>query len=233
MRVSPLDLVFPPACVACGDVLHGMAFFCEPCELQVEPLPPERCALCAEPGEFHAGVCPRCVARPPPFVETFAPFAHEGPVARAIHRFKYEDHPELAAPLGSLLRQEASAFLRSGPRYVCALPLHPSRRADRKYDQAELLAGELCRKDADRKRLLLLDRVRQTSRQVGLSDVEREKNVRDAFRAREAARGLDVLLVDDVVTTGATARAAAQALLDAGAKSVRVLALARAFSASS
>ena len=216
--------------MACGDVLHGQAFFCEACELQVEPLPPARCVHCAEPGEFPKDTCPRCVARPPPFKETFAPFAHEGPVARAIHRFKYEDHPELAAPLAALLRQEAAAFLRAGPLHVCALPLHPSRRAERKYDQAELLAGELCRGDSGRTRLLLLDRVRKTSRQVGLSDVERERNVQDAFRARDGARGLDLLLVDDVVTTGATARAAAHALLDAGAKSVRVLALARAYS---
>ncbi len=231
MRASPLDILFPPACVACGDVLHGPAFFCEPCELQVEPLPPERCRHCAEPGEYRDETCPRCAVRPPPFVRVIAPFAHEGPVARAIHRFKYEDHPELAAPLAALLRQEAGTFLAAAPQAVCALPLHPSRRAARQYDQAELLAGELCRGGSERKRLFLLDRVRETSRQVGLSDVAREANVRDALRAREGARGLDVLVVDDVVTTGATARAAAQALLDAGAKSVQVIALARAFSA--
>ena len=73
----------------------------------------------------------------------WAPFAHEGPVARAIHRFKYEDHPDLAAPLGALLADEARRFLRTAPQCVVALPLHVRRFRKRQYDQAHLLAGEL------------------------------------------------------------------------------------------
>jgi ComF family protein len=229
MGESALDIVFPPSCVACGRVLRAAAFFCEDCELEISPLPPTRCARCAEPGEFGAATCPRCAARPPAFDGVHAPFAHEGPVARAIHRFKYEDHPELAAPLVGLLCQELASFLARAPRHVCALPLHPARRAERKFDQAELLAGELCRVTG-RQRLFLLDRVRRTERQVGLSELAREQNVQGAFVAREGAvQGLDLLLVDDVVTTGATARAAAFALKQRGARSVQVLALARAY----
>jgi ComF family protein len=223
-----LDILFPPACVGCGRVLPVETFFCEGCDGQLERLPRTVCRLCAEPGDFDHATCPRCEVRPPPFAAAFAPFAHEGPLARAIHRFKYEDHPELAPTLAALLRAEAPGFLARPFTAVCALPLHPSRLRERRYDQAELLAGELARL-LGLPRLVLLHRVRPTKRQVGLSESERERNVRGAFEAGAGAQGQDLLLVDDVFTTGATARAAASALLEQGARKVEVVTLARAF----
>lgn len=223
-----VDIFFPPTCVACARVLGHDAFFCEPCDEEVDRLPPDRCELCAEPGEFSARRCPRCLERPPPFASTYAPFAHEGAVARAIHQFKYEDHPELAGALAALLAEEARAHLVGAPRLVCAIPLHRSRLVERKYDQAELLARALSAKlgatcvDA-------LVRTRQTTRQVGLTEQARDRNVEGAFTADERVRGQDVLLVDDVFTTGATARAAALAIKAAGGRDVHVLTLARAF----
>ena len=222
-----LDILFPPPCIACGAVLDEGPL-CRECELGLEPLPAPRCARCAEPGDFGAADCPRCQERPPPFTRAFAPFAHEGPIARAIHLFKYEDRPELAAPLAALAIRHSGAFLERAPRLVCALPLHARRFRERRYDQAELLVAELC-KLTGRARLAGLERWRQTRRQVGLHESEREENVRGAFRARRPLGPEPVLLVDDVLTTGATARAAAAALRDAGATEVQVLALARAF----
>jgi ComF family protein len=223
-----LDILFPPACVACGRVLNAEAFFCGSCDPALERIATPRCRRCAEPGAFLDETCPRCASRPPPFEAAFAPFAHEGPVARAIHRFKYEDHPELARSLAALLARESGTFLASSPGDLCALPLHRTRLRKRRYDQAELLAGELAR-TLDRRRLQLLDRVRATQRQVGLSEAAREANVAGAFEADPSCAGRDLVLVDDVFTTGATARAAASALLGAGARSVRVLTLARAY----
>jgi ComF family protein len=226
-----LDLLYPPSCIACAKVLPGPgAFFCEPCDTALERLPPACCRTCAEPGAFPGGACPRCRAAPPPFSRGWAPFAHEGPVARAIHRFKYEDHPELAAPLGELLAGEARAFLGRAPEHVVALPLHTRRYHSRKYDQAQLLAGTLARATGREAPVGWLTRSRETQRQVGLSEAERAHNVADAFTASAAAKGREVLLVDDVFTTGATARAAAFALREAGAVRVEVLTVARAFS---
>lgn len=234
---SVLDLFFPPACAACGGVLAGPGHFCEACGWEVLELPSARCRTCAEPGEFRSDLCPRCLARPPPFERVHAAFAHEGAVARVIHRFKYEDHPELASPLAQMLAESLGPVLKGSdaPTHVCALPLHPARRAERRFDQAELLAGALARRLGLR-RLFLLERVRKTARQVGLAETAREENVAGAFRVRgrgragaRSAEGLALLLVDDVVTTGATARAAAEALLGAGARSVQVAAVARAF----
>ena len=224
-----LDVLFPPSCVACARVLPGDGFFCEGCSLELERLPDERCVRCAEPGDFRHDTCPRCLERPPPFARAFAPFAHEGAVARAIHQFKYEDHPELAASLGALLVRQSRAFLREAPTYVAAIPLHRTRFRKRRYDQAELLVGELC-ETTGRVRLEALERVRETNRQVGLTEARREANVRDAFQAREdVVQGRSILLIDDVFTTGATARAAANALKNSGAERVEVLTLARAF----
>lgn len=222
-----LDILFPPSCIACEAVLDAGPL-CGECELGLEPLPAPRCARCAEPGDFGAADCPRCQERPPPFTRAFAPFAHQGSIARAIHLFKYEDRPELAAPLAALAVRHSAAFLAGAPHRICALPLHARRFRERRYDQAELLVAELC-KLTGRAPLAALERWRETRRQVGLHESEREENVRGAFRARRPLALEPVLLVDDVLTTGATARAAAAALREAGASEVQVLALARAF----
>jgi ComF family protein len=230
MWLALTDLLFPPACVACGRVVDGPEYFCADCDERVERLPDAACVHCAEPGDFSesGGRCPRCARRPPPFQRAFAPFVHEGAVARAIHQFKYEDHPELAPRLASLLAAEARGFLSTAPPVLCAIPLHRSRFLRRRYDQAHLLTRALAAK-LGRAALDGLERIRPTHRQVGLSEAERIANVAGAFRASPEVAGLDLLLVDDVFTTGATARAAAAAALAGGARSVEILTLARAY----
>jgi ComF family protein len=227
-----LDLLYPPACVACARVLPGaQGFFCERCDLALERTPPAHCGRCSEPGTFPAGSCPRCTRSPPAFARAWAPLAHAGPVARAVQRFKYEDHPELAPALARLLAEEAHAFLAAAPALLVPLPLHEARYRERRYDQAALLASELARATGRGLRLDVLRRTRATHRQVGLSEAARAENVEGAFEAGAPLSGEDVLLVDDVFTTGATARAAAAALRSGGAGRVEVLTLARAFSA--
>lgn len=229
MSRALLEIAFPPACVACARVLRIDGLFCPSCRLEVERLPEGGCAQCAERGDFPGRRCPRCATRPPPFTRAFAPFTHEGAIARAVHHFKYEDQPELAPALARLLADEAARFLDASPGFLCAIPLHRSRLRRRRYDQAELLTRELASLTG-RERFEGLSRTRATERQVGLSEAARVANVRGAFQASQLARGREVLVVDDVFTTGATARAASLALLQGGAQSVRVLTLARAFS---
>ena len=224
-----LELAYPPSCTACGEVLDGEAPFCDACRTDVHALPGEGCSVCSEPGRFPRGLCPRCTLRPPPFARAWAPFVHEGAIARAIHQFKYEDHPELAVPLGSLLASRAAEFLRAAQGELCAIPLHASRYRERRYDQAHLLAAALGRAAGRGTLERALLRVRATKRQVGLDESSREQNLAGAFVASGEVSGRALVLVDDVFTTGATARAAASALLEAGAAELRVLTLARAF----
>lgn len=156
-----------------------------------------------------------------------APFTHEGSIARAIHLFKYEDRPELARPLARLVAE------RLGPLEpelsVAAIPLHESRFRERKYDQAHLLASELAQLWRLSYLPRALQRTRATRRQVGLDEAAREDNVANAFLGSKV-KNLKILLVDDVFTTGATARAASEALRVAGALDVWVLAVGRAHS---
>lgn len=189
---------------------------------------PGACARCAEPGDFRRGPCPRCRARPPPFIKTVSPFTHLGPVAHAIHLMKYEDRPELARPLGRELARECAKALEGAPMEVCAIPLHRKRFYERGFDQAELIAHVFARASGRRHLPSLLERTKATSRQVGLREVERERNMHGAFTASSRAQGRSLLLVDDVFTTGATARAAAAALKASGAKEVWVVTVARA-----
>jgi ComF family protein len=222
-----LELLYPPACVACDEVLSGAGFFCEACAAETLETPSPHCRCCSEPGRFPSGRCPRCAARPPPFSGAYAPFEHEGAVARAIHRFKYEQRPDLARPLASLLASHATDFLLGARGVLVPAPLHVRRYRERGYDQATLLAVEL---SAVLRRPVhddWLTRTRETARQVGLSEDARDANVRGAFEAARAVQGHEVVLVDDVYTTGSTASEATRQLLEAGASRVAVLTLAR------
>jgi len=224
-----LDLIFPPACVSCSELLETAGPCCTLCELALEPVPRPGCPQCAEP-DPGGTVCRRCRLHPPPFARARAAFVHEGPLARAIHRFKYEGRSELAAPLGRAFADAEGARLRAlGPDLLLVpVPLHRRRLLQRGYDQAALLARVLASATRLRLELGLLRRVRATRRQVGLTEAEQMANVADAFTVARSVPPRPVVLVDDVFTTGATARAASGALLAHGARVVHVLTLARA-----
>jgi len=179
----------------------------------------------------EVGPCLRCRRAPPPFVSAHAAFVHTGPLARAIHRFKYERHSELAIPLARALATVAAPWLvrlsQSSPTLV-PIPLHRGRLLRRGYDQAALLTRELARATRLPVQTDLLHRMRATRRQVGLTEAERTENLHRAFAVRGPVPPGPLVLVDDVLTTGATATAASAAVHEAGARRVYVLTLARA-----
>jgi predicted amidophosphoribosyltransferase len=193
-----VDLAFPPRCPACGDAPSAPSPFCALCDGAIDPAPPG-------PDGARAGAL------------------FGGPIADAIHALKYGDRAEAAAPLGRWLAGQVAVPPAARVAWV---PLASGRRTARGYDQAMLLAGAFAR--AARLRLLRgsIRRVRETPPQVGLDRAARARNVDGAFVASRAVAGLDLVLLDDVVTTGATAAAATRALLDAGARGVTVVAVA-------
>lgn len=215
-----LDLVYPPRCAACGAL--GQEPFCPVCAEAVDPTPPG-CRRCGRPGPD--AVCGACLAQPPAFDTVRSGGLLGGPLADAVHALKYRGRPALARPLGEWLARRVELPAAAA---VVPVPLAPRRRRERGHDQAALLAEALARA-AGRERLRrALRRVRETPPQVGRDRAARGRNVQGAFAASTAVAGRDVVLVDDVVTTGATADACARALKAAGARSVTVVSLARA-----
>jgi ComF family protein len=219
-------LLFPDRCAAC-DVL-GESPFCSTCADTLLSVP-AGCPLCGEPGDeallplLRPRRCARCRAVPPPYARAEAPYLLGGALADAVHRFKYEGRDELARGLSTLF----AACQPPRADVVAPIPLHARRLRQRGYDQAALLAREAARQWRIPLRPLLR-RVRHTPQQVGSDRRRREENVRGAFHGFPAAANRRVCLVDDVLTTGATAAEAARTLLGAGAIRVEIRTLARA-----
>jgi ComF family protein len=232
-----LDLVFPAVCPICATRSDDPAHrpFCGPCWAALPVGVGPGCAVCGEPFPGLAGTlpCDACRRVPPPYVFARAVAPYRDGIREAIHALKYGRRPVLATPLGRLLAdagpEAAPVPLRDWTDGLVPVPLHPARHAERGFNQAELLAAPCA---ARWRRPLLagaLVRVRATAPQADLDAEARRVNVRDAFQVARPAEVRDrrLLLVDDVLTTGATVGAAARALRAAGAAAVGVLTLAR------
>jgi ComF family protein len=220
---SLVELLVPARCAACSRALDVDKPFCEVCRQSVVALG-EACPRCAQPGAPR--LCAECRRAPPAFASATAPHQYGGQLAVALLRLKYARAGHLARPLGALLAPALRRLRDDRPGIlVVAVPLHPRRLRQRGYNQSALLAGEAL---GESPASGLLERVRPTAGQAGLDRAQRRRNLRGAFRADPRVGGREVLIIDDVLTTGATAGACAEALLAAGARAVHVLVLARA-----
>lgn len=189
-------------------------------------LAPPRCCACDEPTGPAVAFCPSCARTVERSSSALAPFVYGGAVATAITRFKYTPTPELARPLGLLLAQAARERALAVD-LVVPVPLHAGRLIERGFNQAALLARPVARALGVPLAARGLERTRPTAKQAELDREARRRNVAGAFRARgPGLEGRVALLVDDVRTTGATERACARALREAGCREVHCLVLA-------
>jgi ComF family protein len=191
------------------------------------------CERLGTPFEVDLGIAllsPAAIADPPVFRRARAVARYDETARRLVHRLKYGDRVELARALGGMMAR-AGAELMLDADVIVPVPLHRSRLWWRRFNQAMALAGALSRTSGVPCDPFLLARVKRTRSQVGLTRTQRGDNLQGAFRVPADAKphlaGKRVLLVDDVVTTGATANACSRALLRAGAESVDVLSFAR------
>ena len=232
--VAALDLVFPARCPVCAATLGAGRRdpLCGVCWDGIARIEPPLCARCGlpflrfEPVAGTAGDCGACAAEPPAFEWARAGGLYAGPLRDAVQRFKFGRRPALARPLAALVLEQCAAAVP--PRAVLVpIPLARERERERGFNQAALVAERVARGLGAPLRERWLARTRATAPQTELDAVERRANVRGAFVASTAAAGADVVLVDDVLTTGATAGECARALRAAGAASVGLLTVAR------
>ena len=239
--------LLPASCALCDCPLPHLSSvpICDACWTEIPVQGGNSCMRCGDtldapaPDAKNSALCRICRMAPPLFVRAVAYGPYEARMKEAIHALKYDGLRPASRVLGGFLAQAIAQLAKDAPAemLVVPVPLHRSKQAERGFNQARLLAAhalETLRRIYPEWRLILapdtLMRLRPTDSQAGLTPRQRRLNVRGAFQVSDpaAVKGKHVLVVDDILTTGATARAAAKALNNAGAESVWVATLARA-----
>ncbi|MGA7326480.1 MAG: ComF family protein [Rhodomicrobium sp.] len=227
------DLVLPAVCVSCSSLVTRHNLLCPKCWSSLHLITPPLCNRLGLPLPGYEGSGPhistQALVNPPVFSRARAAAHYTGIMRRLIVRFKFEDKHE-PLPLFVKLMREAGRNLVDDAQLLVPVPLHRLRLLQRRFNQSALLAQGLSKATGVPAAVSALKRVRRTAAQVGLSHEERLANVLRAFAVhspgRNGLKGKNILLIDDVMTTGATANACASVLLDRGARRVDVLTIA-------
>lgn len=228
-----LDLVLPPVCMACRAPVASPHGLCAACWSRLRPIERPYCERLGIPFGFDLGegaLSAEAIADPPVFDRARAAVLYEDVAREIVQGLKYHDRTELGRLVGRMTARAGREILADA-ELIVPLPLHRRRLWSRRFNQAAIIALEVGRIAGRPVETAALERIRATRPQVGLSERERAENVRGAFRVAPAGRpaieGRRVVLVDDVLTTGATVGAATRALRRAGAARVDVLTFAR------
>jgi ComF family protein len=237
LKTALTDLLFPPLCIGCREPLGAGHGFCADCWGSIAFLDGPMCDCCGLPFAFDAGEgtrCAACLARQPSYDRARAIFVYDENSRAPIVALKHADRLELVPGFAHWLERTGRPLLDETDLIV-PVPLHRLRLWQRRYNQAAELARALGRRTAKAVAVRALERTRPTQSQGAMASARgRRRNVLGAFRVPDPAQvvGRNILIVDDVLTTGATAEACARALKRAGAVRVQILALARVVKAS-
>jgi competence protein ComFC len=222
-----LNILFPETCPVCQLPArdHKTAPVCSGCWQSIKPYTGPECRKCGRPLPSDASiVCGDCLQDEPAFESARSFGLYDGALRKAINLLKYHNVKRLSKPLSDILLRIEMPCVDA----VLPVPLYKKRLRQREFNQSALIAKYLAKGLGSTLVLDSLVKMRDTKPQVGLRSDERRKNMRNAFRIqnREAVQGKDILLIDDVSTTGATVRECSRVLKKAGAGKIHVLTLA-------
>ena len=230
-----LNSFLPPRCLHCGKVLKENTGLCKHCIEEIHFITEPYCYKCGHPFEFLEAkkgklLCGHCLkGRRGPFRLSRSAFAYDDVSKDLILSFKFHDKTENAKLLAQMMYVAGEDIFKEGVDVIMPVPLHYTRLLRRRYNQSALLGRELSELSGIECDNLTLVRHKKTRPQVELSGLERQRNVRDVFsiKREDKVKGKRVLLIDDVLTTGATLRECGKCLKKAGAKSVDTLTVGR------
>jgi ComF family protein len=227
-----LDVALPTLCVACRDPVDGEGV-CADCWAKLSFIAPPFCPRLGIPFVYDRGpdmLSMEAIASPPAYARARAAVRYDDVARTLVHALKYQDRTDLAPAMGRWMTRAGQELLDSADALV-PVPLHWRRGWSRRYNQSGLLARIIARQTGVAVTAEALRRIRRTEQQIGLSRPQRASNVQGAFKVapdrQHLIAGRRVVLIDDVLTSGATVDACARALLRAKAASVDVLVFAR------
>ncbi|MCR4806573.1 MAG: ComF family protein [Lachnospiraceae bacterium] len=223
------DILYPRRCPVCDDVVAGPGLLvCEDCKDCFTPIEDPYCMKCGKPMQDETVLlCGECMKRPHEFTRGRAAFVYDDVLKESVYRFKYGNRPEYAKMYASAMAERLDTYAKSVKAdALVPIPLHKSRLRERGYNQAELLADRLSEHLGIPVRKDILARVGKTRVQKSLGASQRENNLKKAFKiASDVVKLNNIILVDDIFTTGSTMDAAAACLKEAGVAEVYFLVL--------
>jgi len=222
-----IKLIFPDQCLTCNKIISGL--FCNNCWQSLEFISSPHCIKCSHPFEFGDcnTTCAKCLHQPYQFTKLITVFRYNKQIAKIIADFKYQDQLFLAKKLAILLKTKVSEQIQECD-IVTAVPIHKKKLAKRKFNQSILLAKHMLTKE-DRYKFVpdLLIRVHNDQSQTSLNRKQRQQKKIFLVNKKDLVNGKNILLIDDVFTTGATLNSCSVALKKAGAKSIVVATIAK------
>ena len=222
-----LNLLLPPVCPVCAEPVYDHTTLCVKCFGSLDFITDPCCRVCGRPFPFEIlgdATCAACLKNPPIFHKACAVVVYNDMAKKILLPFKHGDRLDLVPLIAKMMATRGKEMIQTAD-YIMPVPLHRFRLLKRKYNQSALLAQALAKRFHKSYLPDGLHRIRSTPKQGKLSPDQRKKNVSNAFQAsaRYAFKDKSVLLIDDVLTTGATANECAKVLIKAGAKQVDIL----------
>ena len=225
-----IDIIFPHLCISCEKITTEDNFFCTDCLPKIEKIKDPKCSKCSLPFDIEIiknSICGLCFKKKLFYDKVTPIFVYDNIIANAISNFKYKDQPNLGKKFTKLILNELSNELENFD-YIIPVPLHKNKLTKRKYNQSAIIAKLICKKKYIPD---LLFRVFDNISQVKLKKNERQKNLKHAFRLntkyQNLIKGKTIIIIDDVITTGATINYCSKELKRNGVKKVIVIAIAK------